>query len=88
MPEKFENCVLILKMLQMFSFRTTPEESENSTITDHFESVFEERSITGLSPSVSKTLYFPKNFSFTLKRKAVSISSGLKNHSFRKALFS
>jgi len=45
MPEKLENGSFTLKTHQlMFFVHTTPEESKNTTITDHFGFVFEENS--------------------------------------------
>jgi len=43
-PEEFENGGFTLKTHQMFSFRVTPEEFKNATITGHVGLVFEENS--------------------------------------------
>ena len=43
-PENFANAVFTLKTHQIFSVHTTPEESENTTITIHFLFVFEKTS--------------------------------------------
>ena len=45
-PEASENGGFTFKTLQTFSVHTTPEEFENTTITGHFELVFEEYSVS------------------------------------------
>ena len=79
-PEEFENGAFAPKTHQLFSVHTTPEKFENSTITGHFEFIFEE-ALFKKSRDYRDVIVFTNKASVVIK--IFSVHTKTKNHRFQ-----